>query len=141
MNITALPIDSLRSVKRWQFAIMRAILFPSRHIKFEVAISRALETQELIEDLVSRRAPLLRLVQHEREWYGFDPIHIRRRHWAAAWTRFLAESEECSQRARRCFSRWRRLRKHMPERYERFGWPRTCAQPLRIEQEVNIEMY
>ena len=141
MNITALPTGSLRRVKRWQFAIVRAVLFPSRHIKFETAISRALETQDLIEDLVRQRGPMLRLVQHDGDWYGFDPIHIRRRNWPAAWTRFLAENDHASQRARRSFRRWQRLRRHMPARYDLFGWPRTCAQPLRIGQDIHIEMY
>ena len=137
--MTATPMEGIRTLKPWKYAVVKSMLFPSRKLTFEQAIARAVELHDGLIALADRRN--VKRVDPSPEWYGFDPIHIRRTYWAAAWTRFLAESEECSQRARRCFSRWRRLRKHMPERYERFGWPRTCAQPLRIEQEVNIEMY
>jgi hypothetical protein len=144
INITALPMHSIQRVKPWQYAIVRAVLFPSHHIAFEEALSRAVETQRLLEQLVveSPHAARLRLVQHERDWYGFDPIHIQARHWPSGWSRFLArETAHHAVRAKASFDRWRRLRLHMPADYERLGKPRQCQQPLVLPDGSAIEMY
>jgi hypothetical protein len=142
INITALPLESIRSVKRWQFSIVRSVMFPTHDIDFETAITRAFETQALIEALAQHRPEFVHLVHHDRAWYGFDPIHIRLPHRADAWTRFLWCGEEQEpEPATGSLSRWRRLRTHMPARYEILGIPRAHPQPLELENGVSIEMY
>lgn len=142
VNITALPLESIRRVTRWQFAIVRSLLFPTRDITYETAIARALETQHLVEDLARRNAPCVRIVHHEGAWYGFDPIHIKIAHWPVAWSRFLAREEAHETvRARGSLARWRRLRLHMPERYAWLGHELTRAQPLHLDRGSTIEMY
>lgn len=85
--INSPPIDSLRSVKRWQYSIVRALLFPTRRLTFEQAIGRAIELHDRVIDLTRRRN--LTLIECERHWYGFDPIHIRQRHWQSAWGKIM----------------------------------------------------
>ena len=142
INITALPLGSLRTVRRWQYVIVRTILFPTRRISYETAMSNAVETQKLIEELAQRRAPLCNLVEQDGSWYGFDPIHIRLRHWSAAWARFLATSAaDQAKLAVGSFKRWLRLRLHMPARYYVFGLQRFRRQPLCIDDTTSIEIY
>jgi hypothetical protein len=142
INVTALPLDSIRRVSRWQFALVRSLLFPTRDITYETAISRAFETQYLVEELARRHDQRVRIVHHEGAWYGFDPIHIKIAHWPIAWSRFLAREEAHEAvRARGSLGRWRRLRLHMPERYALLGRQFTRAQPLHLELGSTIEMY
>jgi hypothetical protein len=142
VNLTALPVDSIARVKPWHFKIVKSILFPSHAIRFEQAIARAAETQQRLEELASRRAPLVKLVPHDGDWYGFDPIHIKRRHWSSAWSRFLAHDDLHELlRARGSITRWRRLRLHMPEHYAIFGRSRFCPQPLTLNNQISVEMF
>jgi hypothetical protein len=144
INITALPTASIQRVTPWQFAIVKALLFPTRDITFEQAVSRALETQHLLERFVreSSHANRLKMIQHERDWYGFDPIHIKWKHWPMAWARFLArDDDEARIRAGRSFNRWRRLRLHMPAEYEFLGLARTRRQPLTLPDSTTIALY
>jgi hypothetical protein len=144
VNITALPVGSIAKVRPWQYEIVRAALFPTRHLPFEQAVSRALETQHRLERFVadSLHASRLRLVPNDGEWYGFDPIHIRRTRWSVAWARFLAhQPHHDAIRAPGSLKRWMRLRTHMPEQYDIFGMVRGRSQPLTLEDGTTIEMY
>ena len=87
IGITALPIDSIRDVRRWQYEVVRAILYPTRRITFAQAIARANELHDRIASLAERRG--ITMVACDRTWYGFDPIHIRRRCWPDAWKKIL----------------------------------------------------
>jgi hypothetical protein len=144
INITALPIDSIHRVTPWQFAIVKAMLFPTRDVTFEQAVSRALETQHLLERFVreSSHAERLQMIQHERDWYGFDPIHIKWKHWPKAWARFLTrDDDEARLRADRSFTRWRRLRLHMPAEYQLLGFARSRHQPLILRDGTTVALY
>ena len=43
-----------------------------------------------MRDFALRRGSGLYTVRPRIEWYGFDPIHIRRRHWSPAWDEILS---------------------------------------------------
>lgn len=142
INLTALPLESIRAVPRWQFEIVRAVLFPSHDISYESAMAGAFETQALIEEVAARRPRLVRRVHHDRSWYGFDPIHIRHSRKASAWSRFLWAGEDSEvERPGSSFKRWLRLRRHMPSEYAIFGAHRRCEQPLRLSDGICVEMY
>lgn len=142
INITALPIDSIRCVQRWQYAVVRAALFPSRDISYETALEHAIELQARLERLADRYAPLTHLRMHERHWYGFDPIHLRRRWWPEAWSRFVACDEAAAEaRTRLSLPASLRMRTHFPEHFEIAGWAMHCTQPLQIDADTTIEMY
>lgn len=142
INICGLPMDSIRRVKPWHFAIVKNIMFPTHDITYDLAMERSFEMQRLVEELADRRGPLVRLVQHERDWYGFDPIHVRMKHWPTTWARFLAHDDaHLDLRAKGSLARWRRVRMHMPAAYRIFGIDKTRAQPLTLEDGTTVEMY
>jgi hypothetical protein len=144
VNITALPVESIARVRPWQYALVRAVLFPTHHLTFEQAVSRALETQHRLEQFVaqSAHAARLRLIPNDGEWYGFDPIHIRRARWPVAWARFLSRHpHQATIRAAGSIGRWMRLRSHMPEQYDILGLAGRRRQPLTLADGTTIEMY
>jgi hypothetical protein len=130
--ITTLPIESVRSLSRAQFLIVRSILFPTRRMTYEEAIGRSHELHERIIDLIKRRG--LTRIDLPGDWYGIDPIHIRARHWPRAWRQILApclcpDNDKEISFAQRSFSRWLRLRTRTPERWWLLGMQRGRAQP------------
>ena len=138
--MTALPIESIRAVRRRQYAIVKSMLYPTRQLSFADAISRAGQLHDLIVDLAQRRG--VRLIPPRSHWYGFDPIHVRYRHWPSAWAEIIGacavnrppSSEggggvRCAQPS---FSRWLRLRTATPRKWWLFGLQRGREQPAAI---------
>lgn len=91
--LTGLPIASLESVQRMQFLIARTLLFPGCSLPYSDIVSRA----SAIDSGIRQIAATLQIpyVVSEAEWYGHDPIHVRRHlrekvfrqyfsHWAMA---------------------------------------------------------
>ena len=62
--------------------------FPGCRLSRNDAFSRAEQLDAGLQELAARRG--LRAVRPRSEWYGFDPIHIRRRHWPIAWNEVLS---------------------------------------------------
>jgi hypothetical protein len=129
--VTALPIESIRTVRSWQYAIVRSLLFPTRRITFEQAMKRAHDLHERMTSLAGRRN--LALIDCERDWYGFDPIHIRIPHWSSAWARILGSSLACADhanhRARLSFRRWLHMHTLTPHQLSLLGLQRRRRQP------------
>ena len=90
--MAALPLESLRKVRPWQFQLLCRALFPKFRGNFLETFSDA---QQLDEQLFSMAQTLkLPRVDQPETWFGFDPIHARRRHWPAMWRRFLSPLSE-----------------------------------------------
>lgn len=85
---TGLPLASVRLMPLWKFRLMRRILFPKSQLSLPETLSRAEELHDRITDLT--REFNVPLVEANVCWYGFDPIHIRRRSRLAAWQRVLS---------------------------------------------------
>jgi len=85
--LTALPMCSLRTVGRWRYGITKACFFPTRSMTYEQAMDRARATNEAITQI--GRELEVPIVEHEPQWYGLDPIHIRIGHSRAAWGSIL----------------------------------------------------
>ena len=86
--LTGMPMGSLRQLSRRRFNLFRRLLFPNSQLTWEVALSHAESVDNAIYQLalqhsLQRRVP-------EANWYGIDPIHIRRKHRRTAWTDFLS---------------------------------------------------
>jgi hypothetical protein len=95
--ITPPPMPSIERITPRQFRIVKGILFPRHDISFSEAVTRARLLTDLVRDIATRRR--LHLVEHAREWYGFDPIHVRPRQFEAACAAMLAPwSDECDVR-------------------------------------------
>jgi hypothetical protein len=123
--MTALPLESLRSLSPLRFKVARSILFPARRFSLGEALERCADLDDRLRGLAESHG--VRLVEPEGGWYGVDPIHIRQRHLVAAWTTILGgwrEGAEPLPRVRRSVRGWLRLRLMSPQQWWLLGSPR-----------------
>jgi hypothetical protein len=128
--MTSLPLRGIENLSNAKFLILRTIFFPGCRLCLEAVRERAFELERRLRDLTTGRGVLL--VAHRAEWYGFDPIHIKLRHWAAAWRDILrpwAEAEAAPEPAPRSLRRWIYLRWLAPEQRWFFGREQRKLQP------------
>jgi hypothetical protein len=78
-----LPTASIRTVGFWRYHFVRALLFPFHFIGWGAVMARAKELDERVREMAPRLG--VRLIEHRGEWYGFDPIHIRKPYRKDAW--------------------------------------------------------
>lgn len=126
VTLTGLPLESMRRLSRRKYLVFRSVLFP----KSRISLDQLLETAEgLNSGLVDLSVKYgARFSRPNPEWYGIDPIHIRRQFWYPAWGEMLAAD---SAGARVTFhSPMDRLRlKFMaPERRWPFGYEQVSRQ-------------
>jgi len=127
--VTELPLARLASVTSWQYRAIRWLLFPGSRVTFADAMQRARELNARVIELAARYRVALRAPRPE--WYGLDPIHIRRGFWAEAWCEILSATGECTaaQRARGSLRRWWQLRRQRPQARRLFGISQRREQP------------
>ena len=91
----SLPIASIQRIQRWQFNVLRRVLFPGSNLRFEDAIQFAQELDEKSKKISNFFS--VKLIEPSDHWYGFDPIHIKRRFLSEAWQTYthhwLAEDQ------------------------------------------------
>ena len=87
ISVTSLPVESVTDLAPWKFGLSRRILFPFRNLTYADCRARI----EEIESSLSRDADALGVdfLTTEREFYGFDSIHIRRACRRKAFGRWL----------------------------------------------------
>ena len=83
------PIEAIQGIQRWQFNALRRVLFPCSKLKFEDAIHFARELQEKSQKISKFFSA--KIAEPSRHWYGFDPIHIRRRFLSEAWQTYTRQ--------------------------------------------------
>ena len=72
-----LPIASLQRVGKVRYALVRGLLFPFCRLDWRQMRSRAERLSQCLEELArTRKTPVF---SGQKEWYGLDPIHPRRR--------------------------------------------------------------
>ena len=130
--MTATPIEGIRTLKPWKYAVVKTTLFPSRKLTFEQAIARAVELHDRLIDLAARKN--VKRVDPSPAWYGFDPIHIRLRWWGKAWLKVLSDGftdqgHVGRSPSRSSLTRWINARLMMPDRYWLAGVERHRVQP------------
>jgi hypothetical protein len=127
--VTELPLASLAALAPWQYRLVRALLFPRSRLDGEVALARARELNARVLELAARYAA--HVCTPRRDWYGWDPIHIRARCWPAAWSQILAGW--CEGRvpppARGSLRRWWTLKRQRPLYRRLFGFEQRRVQP------------
>jgi hypothetical protein len=130
--VARLPMASLRTIGAVRFAVFRRLFFPGCRLTLAEALTRAAEVDAGLVDLAAARG--LGLVVPETDWYGMDPIHIRRRCERRAWRSMCSawaapplviEDRLAPPAPVRGTWRWR------PERRWWFGVERRAAQPSR----------
>lgn len=86
--VSRLPLANIATLSEFKFRVLRQLMFPLGRLDLATISARAIELDERIVELACSRG--VALVQQRTEWYGFDPIHFRRRNWPAAWRQMLA---------------------------------------------------
>ncbi|MEY4567221.1 MAG: hypothetical protein RLY14_2191 [Planctomycetota bacterium] len=91
LTMTGLPLEAIQSCQKAKFFLLRTIFFPKTELNFCDAIRGAERLDEVIRELAETyRASY---VQPSLQWYGVDPIHIRKGCYANAWSAFLRSDE------------------------------------------------
>jgi hypothetical protein len=75
--VVGLPIATVRTVTKAQFLLVRTVLVPGSPLTFANAIAGAERLHDVLRSLAERHGAVFR--EHRSEWYGFDPMHVRRR--------------------------------------------------------------
>ena len=142
--MSALPIQTIRAVRPWQYKIVKLTMYPTRDLTYADALQRADDLHARLVELASQRG--VQLIASPPHWYGFDPIHMKLGHWASAWSQMLTPcllghdvSAPC---AKASMARWMRVRSHMPERWWLAGVPRHSRQPaVEFDDGTTLAMY
>ena len=129
--ITQLPLANLDRISNSKFRMMKTIFFPSCDVELAKIISRAKKISAAIEQHAQTRN--IRLIVPQTSWYGWDPVHVRRRCRAHVWQTFLDFKADNLQEAEPCrLSLWQRLRFNFyaPEQRIWLGMKQHKTQPV-----------
>ncbi|HVS62634.1 MAG TPA: hypothetical protein VMT85_03910 [Thermoanaerobaculia bacterium] len=106
--------------------LLRTAFFPSaRGLPIDVLRARLAELERGLRGLAIE---VDRLVEPAIEWYGWDPLHVRRRDRACAWCRHLGDDARPARPG--AAERWARLAR--PARWSLFGLELGQRQPARV---------
>ena len=86
--MTRLPVQNLSGLGNTRFLICRTCSHPVCQLTLAEACERAHELDARVQQLAEKYGAAL--VPSHVEWYGWDPIHVRRRQWKFAWKGILA---------------------------------------------------
>lgn len=86
--VTRLPLESVMRLGPARYNLTKTIFFPGKGPGWAAMRQLAPELDRSLADLATRCA--IPCLQPRREWYGFDPIHIRRSRRAEAWQEVLS---------------------------------------------------
>ena len=85
--MTLLPLARLERLSARQVRLAASLLFPGRQVAWPGLLDRARDLDARLRRIGGERGA--RLVEPAADWYGLDPIHLRRRSRREAWTRIL----------------------------------------------------
>lgn len=86
--MTRPPISSLQSLSAFRFAVARRVLFPGSTLTMQHVLEQARALDEQLQELGWQEQ--LTVVEPQAEWYGWDPIHVRRGYRDPAFAVMLA---------------------------------------------------
>ncbi len=141
--ISDLALEVYDSLSRLHFAAMRRIFFPFSRLTMPEALVRIHRVSQQLHRLAAERGVIV--CEQDRDWYGFDPIHIRRRCKAEAYGRMLGHfsgsgNSVTGSRAKHGRLGWRN--RPRPKRRDVFGWELRHDQPSSVLADgTTISMY
>jgi len=137
ITVTLPPIVSLQRLNPWHFRVARTLLFPFSRLSFFDVMQAATELDALLQHMGKQHS--IQLVEPAREWYGADPIHIRRsmrpvafRTLFADWTNDITVAEPAPISG-----------PSLPIAASRtlFGLPRQTPQPVFQTERLNVSAW
>lgn len=132
--MTALPIESLRGLGRRRFELFRRLYFPSRPLTWDMMRERVEALDAMMRSIAHCSG--VAIAEQSGAWYGFDPIHLRMRHWTTAWSRVLAlwspGAREPAAKPRTRPLRWTSLLAATPAERILWGMEQSARQPVRV---------
>ena len=141
--MTQLPMGSVRNLSEARYRLFRTLLFPKCSLSFSQAKRAAEQLNErLVELAVRRKIPTIPVSD---EWFGFDPIHIKRSIQRSAWPAILSAWGSGVAPAiapRVSFRRWVYLHRLVPFERTLFGRVQRCDQPSGVlDDGTTISLY
>jgi hypothetical protein len=140
--LTGLPIGSLAALTGPRYLVLRSIFFPFSRLPLDRAIDLARELDGRVRRVAEeRKMPMVRPLA---TWYGVDPIHIKMRHWASAWSTMLCPQHDPAPHdmAHGSLMRWMYLMSLRPERRRFLCFERTRRQPAgRMRDGTTVAFY
>jgi hypothetical protein len=141
--MTPLPLCNVATLSPRRYRFFRSLFFPASRLEFDTIVGQARDLDERLRRLAKERGAVL--AEPRAEWYGLDPLHVRRRSRPAAWRELLSAGMDGSLTAAvRPFSLRHSLRLWMlpPEQRWMFGRLRRAAQPAgRLEGGTTVALY
>jgi hypothetical protein len=86
--VTELPVASLERMSASRFAFFRRLFFPQSKLTYADARRLIVELNRGVAEMCQARK--ISVIPVCGEWYGLDPIHLKRRARAHAWPKLLA---------------------------------------------------
>ncbi len=74
--MTGLPLSSVTRLTNLRYVVTRSLLFPGCRLQLPLILQRAAELDVLVRNIAAARNAIF--VEPLDQWYGIDPIHIRR---------------------------------------------------------------
>jgi hypothetical protein len=143
--LTLLPLCSIRRMTPAKFLCLRTTMFPGCRLSYATLLGRAGELNERLRDLAKARS--VPVAEPRPEWYGFDPIHIRRSCYPAAWRSIMSHWQQQPAPTLpplpvRSLRRWLYLKQLAPERRWVLGRERRQVQPAgRLPDGTTLSLY
>jgi hypothetical protein len=141
--ITQLPMDSLERLGEARFRFFRSVLFPKCKLTKAAIRDAAISVNDKL--IALGKTPNTSVIPVSGAWYGFDPIHLRRRVRPRAWPELLAAWRATDERPREArASLWTSayLACLAPHENTIFSVRRRCAQPSgRLSDGSTISLY
>lgn len=130
--VTQLPLEALRRVPAWRFYVLRTVLFPRSRLSWREGLARATQLNARVVEIAAGCGA--QVVTPRAEWYGLDPIHVRRRSWRSAWREILSGWCDAPppESARDSWRLWCAVQRQRPLRRAWFGVEQRRAQPARV---------
>jgi hypothetical protein len=85
--LTDLPLGSMRRLGKVRFQLFRTCLFPTCRLSLETVMDRAETLSRALQQMAKDRK--MTIIKAKTQWYGLDPIHIRRSRAVSAWNEIL----------------------------------------------------
>jgi hypothetical protein len=127
--ITRLPIESLLELTPTRLRLVKSVFFPGSKVDLDLAFEQVQQLNLYLTECAHRYGAYV--VHPDPQWYGWDPIHIRRRQRAAAWRRVLSCwcDGRMPSRAEPSLRRWFMTLRMRPFDWRLFGFSRHNDQP------------